>query len=211
MRCCMMRARLQLAGAKDRRRRYPKPPRQCCVPRDSVELAAGGVQKDAARQGTGRLIVAYLAAGWTRRAVASALAVLARTISERERAARRDPHPPLGVRIETPPGRREPRLDELAWLRPGQAAQLMGVHVNQLWVWRRAGLLPNTRRTASGAHRYAREDLLAVVRLRTGRKILPAGTAARGQVADLTRSVVAPAPRKLSHASRRVAASSSRP
>jgi hypothetical protein len=35
-----------------------------------------------------------------------------------------------------------PRLDELDWLRPSQAAQLMVVHVNQLWTWRRAGLLP---------------------------------------------------------------------
>ncbi len=78
-------------------------------------------------------------------------------------------------------------MDELDWLRPGQAAALMGVHVNQLWTWRRAGLLPATRVTAGGHCRYARSDLLAVLHLRGGRKILPANTATRHGNPDLGR------------------------
>ena len=53
----------------------------------------------------------------------------------------------------------------------------MGVHVNHLWTWRRAGLLPATRITAGGHCRYARTDLLALLRLRDGRRILPRNTA----------------------------------
>ena len=101
----------------------------------------------------------------------------ARTIGARAAQARAASGPVAGIVITAPrrprpaPGRA--RVDELDWLRPSQAAALLGVHVNQLWTWRRAGLLPSTRVTVGGHCRYARTDLLAVLRLRGGRKILP--------------------------------------
>ncbi len=163
-----------------------------------VERAARGAQKEHARRATGRLVVAYLNAGWTVRAVADAIGLSSRTIIERQRRARAEPQPPLGITVEPPPSPpAPPRLDELAWLRPRQAALLMGVHVNQLWVWRRAGLLPSTRTTLHGAHSYARADLLGVLKLRAGRKILPPGTAVRHDDLEPVRGMVAAVPRKL--------------
>ena len=167
----------------------------------AVERAAHGVQRQAARRATGRLILAYLDVGWTQPAVAAAMGLSARTIGARAAAARATSDPVAGVVIAAPTRpRRTPgtaRVDELDWLRPGQAAALMGVHVNQLWTWRRAGLLPATRVTAGGHCRYARSDLLAVLHLRGGRKILPASTAARHGNPDLGRRQVAAVPRKL--------------
>ena len=125
----------------------------------------------------------------------------ARTISARAAQARATSVPVAGLLIPAPPRpRRVPgrvRVDELDWLRPGQAAAVMGVHVNQLWTWRRAGLLPATRVTAGGHCRYARTDLLAVLRLRGGRKILPRNATNSHADPDLGRHQVAAVPRKL--------------
>ena len=126
----------------------------------------------------GGSILAYLDVGWTQPAIAAAMGLSARTIGARAAQARATSVPVAGIVITAPPRPRptpgRARVDELDWLRPGQAAALMGVHVNQLWTWRRAGLLPATRVTAGGHCRYARSDLLAVLHLRGGRKILPA-------------------------------------
>ena len=118
----------------------------------AVERAAQGVQRQAARRATGRLILAYLDVGWTQHAGAAATGLSARTIGARAAQARATSDPVAGLVIARP--RRTPgtaRVDELDWLRPGQAAALMGVHVNQLWTWRRAGLLPATRVTGRRA------------------------------------------------------------
>jgi hypothetical protein len=168
----------------------------------TVERAARGAQRDAARRATGRLIGAYLDAGWARRAVAEAMGRTVHTISHRARVARADPQPPtVGLVAPAPPAPPErparARLDELDWLRPSQAAQLMGVHVNQLWTWRRGGLLRNTRTTRAGHNRYARSDLLQIVRLRAGRKILPPNAAERHGDPQTGRRHVAAVPRKL--------------
>ncbi len=126
------------------------------------------------------------------------------TISHRARAARVELQLPLvGIHV---PGRRTRRRDERAlagWLAPSQPAQLMGVHVNQLWTWRRAGLLPNThypsRPQPLRPHRPATH-----LRLRAGRKILPTNTAANlGDAATGCRPVAA-VPRKLIDRRRRV-------
>jgi hypothetical protein len=89
------------------------------------------------------------------------------------------------------------RLDEVDWLRPAEAAVLMGVQVNQLWERRRHGRLPQTRTTWEGHARYARADLLAVLRLRGGHKILPPGTSARDGDPEAGRGQVAAVSRKL--------------
>ena len=176
----------------------------------AVERAAHGEQRQAERRATGRLIVAYLDVGWTQHAIAAAMGLSARTISARAAQARATSGPVAGLVITAPPDPRpapgRARPDELDWLRPGQAAAVMGVHVNHLWTWRRAGLLPATRITAGGHCRYARTDLLALLRLRDGRRILPRNTATQHGNPELGRRQVAAIPRKLNH-SRRPAAS----
>jgi hypothetical protein len=170
----------------------------------TVEQAARRAQKVAARRATDRLIAAYLDAGWTRRAIADAMGRRVRTISHRKRAVRVDPQPASGIVVIPPPTQPPQRLDELDWLRPSQAAQLMGVHVNQRWTWRRAGLLPNTRTTRAGHNRYARTDLLGILHLRAGRKILPPNTAVHHGDPHAGRRHVAAVPRKLAGRHRRI-------
>ena len=57
--------------------------------------------------------------------------------------------------------------------------------------------LPSTRVTAAGHCRYARADLLAILRLRGGRRILPPHTAARHGDPTIGRRQVGAVPRKM--------------
>jgi excisionase family DNA binding protein len=115
-------------------------------------------------------------AGWPAAAMAPMVGLTPSAVTWRIRSARRAGLPPAGVAVPRARQPVPPWIDEKRWLRPGEAAALLGVHRTTLHRWRRDGLLPHAVVTAGGGEwRYCRDDLAAVLRRRGGRRILPPG------------------------------------
>ncbi len=57
------------------------------------------------------------------------------------------------------PSREKPDLDSKILLRPGEVAQLLGLHVNTVRRWSREGILKSYRITPWGDRRFKREDI----------------------------------------------------
>ena len=125
-----------------------------------VESAAKGPQVRRAREASSRLFKSLVDAGWTPGVVARGGGWPKSTMQYRV-AHQPTLTRPLGVSTPDPPPPERPRerwTGEPGWLRPAQAAALLGVHVDTVTRWREAGLLPHTRKGPSGdAHEFSRE------------------------------------------------------
>ena len=99
---------------------------------------------------TGRLMAVLAEAGWPAAAMGPIVGLTPSAVTWRIRSARRAGLPPPGLLVPRPPQPVPRRIDEKRWLRPGEAAALLGVHRSTLHRWRRDGLLPHAVLTAGG-------------------------------------------------------------
>jgi len=133
-----------------------------------LEKAADGYdQRRRAIAGTSALLLAAANAGWRPGELADAAGLQAPAVRARIHVARkRHGGHAVGVDVPAPPQPPAPPpelpLHQREWLRSREALALTGVCSKTLTNWRRAQLLPTTRRVGRH-HGYALTDLLRVM------------------------------------------------
>jgi hypothetical protein len=138
--------------------------------RELEALADTMTRRRRAVAGTAALMLAMIDAGWSAASIGRVAGLEGATVRARVRAARQRYDGEVPAIVVDEPLRSSPRLAALRqpladrqWLSLAEAAEFAGRSVETIRLWRRSGLLPNSRPMTSTWIVYLRADIKRVL------------------------------------------------